>query len=200
MSGADFTIRRAVPAQARALAELMNLAGEGLPAHLWAIDAAPGEDIIDVGARRVARAEGAFSYVNMHVAMATSKIAGMLLSYRLPDPYGTSPGDAPGIVRPLLELESLAPGSWYINAVATSPAFHGQGVGSRLLGCAEELARAAQASTLSLVVGEANERARRLYEKLGYASIARRPVVPFPGGPHEGDWVLMTKPLPAHSL
>jgi ribosomal protein S18 acetylase RimI-like enzyme len=200
MSDTVFTIRKAVPAQSRVLAELMNTAGDGIPAYLWAGDAAPGEDAIDVGARRVARAEGNFSYANTHIVMATSQIAGMLLSYRLPDPCDPSPGDAPEVVRPLLELESLVPGSWYVNAVAISPGYRGQGVGSRLLGLAEALARAAGATTLSLVVAEANSGAKRLYERLDYACIARRPIVPFPGAPHEGDWLLMTKPVPAHSL
>jgi hypothetical protein len=33
----------------------------------------------------------------------------------------------------------------------------------------------------------------RLYERNGYREAARRPLIPFPGLAHGGDWVLMTK-------
>jgi hypothetical protein len=30
---------------------------------------------------------------------------------------------------------------------------------------------------------------------MGYRAVARRPLIPFPGLGHTGDWVLMTKPV-----
>ncbi|MEX0607631.1 MAG: hypothetical protein WD382_04685 [Halofilum sp. (in: g-proteobacteria)] len=122
-------IREARPADSRQLAELMNAAGEGIPAYLWARMAPPGEDPLDFGTRRVGRREGAFSYRNMQVAVVDGVLAGMLLSYRLPDPYDIEwREDLPSIVRPALELESLVPGSWYINAIATVAAMRGRGI------------------------------------------------------------------------
>jgi hypothetical protein len=35
----------------------------------------------------------------------------------------------------------------------------------------------------------------RLYERTGYLKRERRPLTPYPGCPHGGDWVLMTKAL-----
>jgi ribosomal protein S18 acetylase RimI-like enzyme len=61
---------------------------------------------------------------------------------------------------------------------------------------AEEETRKAGARELSLIVAEDNAGARTLYEKIGYATVARRRIVPFPGCPHSGDWILMTKALP----
>jgi ribosomal protein S18 acetylase RimI-like enzyme len=44
-------------------------------------------------------------------------------------------------------------------------------------------------------VAEENGRAKALYESLGFAERDRRPIVPFPGFAHGGDWVLMVKVL-----
>lgn len=189
-----WTIRKAQVEDAPKLAELMNIAGEGIPAHLWERMVGPGEDAVAFGARRVARTEGGFSYTSAYVAACDAAIAGMLLGYRLPDPYEGGPLDeVPSVVRPLVELEALVPGSWYVNAVATDAVYRGQGVGRQLMEQAGQLAQASKAEALSLIVAEENARARRLYEKLGYQVIAQRPIIPFPGFPHSGDWVLMTK-------
>jgi ribosomal protein S18 acetylase RimI-like enzyme len=194
MTGRTFVLRKATPADGRALAELLDAAGEGLPRYLWSQRAGPGEDPIEVGARRAAGTEGGFSHVHAHMALAAGQVAGMLLGYRLPDPYDDSGLDeAPAVVRPLLELEARVPGSWYVNAVAAVPRFRGLGVGTFLMGIAELLARAAGASEVSLIVAADNSGARRLYQRLGYEVAARRPVVPFPDCHHEGDWILMRK-------
>ena len=190
----DVVIREAVPEDSARLAGLMNLAGEGIPAYLWGEMASPGEDVMAFGARRVAGTEGGFSYTNAHVATIDGMIAGMLLGYSLPDPYELgSLQDIPAVVRPLVQLESLAPGSWYINAIATEAAYRGQGVAGRLMRLAGQLARESGAQTLSLIVAEANVPACRLYAKLGYEIRAREEIVPFPGCPHTGDWVLMVR-------
>lgn len=190
------TIRKAKIEDAPKLAELMNLAGEGIPAYLWECMADPGEEVMAFGTRRVAGTESGFSYTNAHVAERDGAIAGMLLGYRLPDPYETGPLDEiPAVVRPLVELEALVPGSWYVNAVATDSAYRGQGVGRMLMEEAERLAAESHATMLSLIVAEQNAAAYRLYEMLGYQVYARRPIIPFPGCPHTGDWVLMKKEI-----
>lgn len=190
------TIRKATREDSPALARLMNVAGEGIPAYLWSRMAGPGENSMTLGAQRVARTEGSFSYTNAYVAEVHEIIAGMLLSYRLPDPYEAGPlDDYPDVVRPLIELEALVPGAWYINAIACLAAFRGQGIGSRLMWLAETLARAAGADRIALIVAEENAGAKRLYQRLGYTSVSRRAMLPFPGCPHRGDWLLMQREL-----
>ncbi|SFU74014.1 GNAT family N-acetyltransferase [Halomonas korlensis] len=190
------TIRKAKVEDSPKLAELMNIAGEGIPAYLWERMVGPDEDVMTFGARRVARTEGGFSYTNAYVATYDGTIAGMLLGYRLPDSDETGPSDEiPSVVRPLVELEALVPGSWYVNAVATDSTFRGQGVGRKLMEWAEHLANASNAKALSLIVAQDNARARKLYEQLGYQVIAQRPIVSFPRCPHTGNWMLMKKAI-----
>lgn len=191
-----FSLRPARKDDARALAQLIDIAGEGFGTYLWSQAAGPGESALDVGMRRAQREEGGFSYRNARLAEIDNLVAGLLLGYRLADPYDTGDLDAlPALVRPLVELESIAPASWYVNALAAFPEYRNRGLGTRLLAEAERIAREVNAPSLSLIVADQNEGARRLYLRSGYRETARRPLVPFPGLAHTGDWVLMTKPV-----
>jgi ribosomal protein S18 acetylase RimI-like enzyme len=121
-----------------------------------------------------------------------------LIGYRLDDPYDLGVLDeTPEIVRPLVRLEAGAPGSWYVNVLATFPEFRRQGLARRLLAIAEIKAREANAPALSVIVAGWNENAERLYRSAGYAERSRERAIPYPGCPHEGDWVLMTRSLTA---
>ncbi len=147
-----------------------------------------------VGARRAARAEGGFSYRNAWVLELDGRAAGMMLGYTQPDPCESGPlAELPPMVRPLVELEALSPGSWYVNAIAVMPDRRGLGLGSTLMAHAGELARLAGCPELSLIVAEQNAGAVALYRRLGYIERARRPRIPFSGSGHEGDWILMTR-------
>jgi ribosomal protein S18 acetylase RimI-like enzyme len=189
-------VREATKNDAEDLAFLINLAGEGLPRFLWRRMAKSGQDPMSLGALRAVREEGSFSYRNARLLEIDGLVAGMLLSYQLPDPYDTGElDDYPAVVRPLVELEAKAPGSWYINAIATYEQFRGRGVASALMSLGEDMARDAHAARLSLIVASENEVARGLYLKLGYQEIKSRPLVSFPGGPDEGEWLLMVKDL-----
>jgi ribosomal protein S18 acetylase RimI-like enzyme len=192
------TFRPAAKADASALAVLVDIAGEGLPAYLWSTLKAPGQSILEVGRERAAREEGGFSYRNAVVAEVGGEVAACLVGYRLDDPYdlGNLAG-IPELVRPLVLLEAKARGSWYVNVLATFPEFRRQGIGLELLGIAEQKARAAGAGAMSVIVAGENEPAARLYARAGYRAVAREPIFAFPGCRHGGDWVLMVKALPA---
>lgn len=191
-------IRNAAREHAADLAYLINLAGEGIPEYLWRSMIDGNETALEVGARRAEREKGSFSYTNARVCVEDGTVLGMILSYRQPDPYDTGPLDElPEVVRPLVELEARAPGSWYVNAVASFEPHRGKGVGRRLMVDAEASARAAGCDALSLIVASENTGARRLYRALGYGDAASLPVVPYPGALHGGDWVLMLKRLGA---
>ena len=81
------TFRPAAKADASALAVLVDIAGEGLPAYLWSTLKAPGQSILEVGRERAARETGGFSYRNAIVAEVGGEVAACLVGYRLDDPY-----------------------------------------------------------------------------------------------------------------
>ncbi len=192
------TFRPAAKADASALAVLVDIAGEGLPAYLWSTLKVPGQSILEVGRERAAREEGGFSYRNAIVAEVGGEIAACLVGYRLDDPYDLGNlAEIPELIRPLVLLEAKAPGSWYVNVLATFPEFRQQGIGLELLAIAEQKALADGAGAMSVIVAGENEPAARLYARGGYWAVASEPIFAFPGCRHGGDWLLMVKPLPA---
>lgn len=187
-------LRRATEQDARSLAELIDLAGHGIPDYLWSQGVEEGQSPIDVGIARVLREDANFSYRKAVVAEVDGAVAAMLIAYRLPDePDDASLDDVPDLLRPLAELELEVPGTFYVNALATYPAYRGQGLGTKLLDAANTLAAEAGCGRLSLEVFSQNEEAVRLYEHHGYQETARLPAVPHPSYPYEGDVVLMTR-------
>jgi ribosomal protein S18 acetylase RimI-like enzyme len=164
MASMDLRFRPARPSDAAVLAVLVDIAGEGMPAYMWSGLAAPGQSILELGRARARRDEGGFSWRHTTIAEAGDETAGCLVGYLLDDPYDLSILDElPEIVRPLVLLESEAPGSWYVNVLATFPEFRGQGIGSKLLSIAEEKAREARADEVSVIVARGNEVACNLY-------------------------------------
>jgi len=188
--------RWATPDDAAIMAELVNIAGDGMPFHLWSGSAAGGDAAWEVGRQRARRESGAYSYRNTVVRVADEGIAAMLTGYPLadePDPEGWN--DLSPLFVPLQELEDLVPGTWYVNILATYPEYRGQGYGRELLGIAERLAAITLRRGLSIIVSDSNGGAWQLYERTGYVEIASRPMVK-DGWENDGEnWVLLEKPL-----
>src|SRR4030042_6383226 len=81
------TFRPATKADASALAVLVDIAGEGMPAYMWSTLKAPGQSVLEFGRERAARETGGFSWRNAVVAEIDGEIAASLVSYRLDDPH-----------------------------------------------------------------------------------------------------------------
>lgn len=183
---------------ARALAQLIEIAGAGVPSYLWSQQVREGETALDVGAERVARGDASFSYRNSVVAHVEGKIAGMLLAYPLPEPTAEERAGLsrlPDLLRPLVELEHQVPGSFYINALAVFEPYRRHGIGSALLAIAETRAGNAGCETLSVQVLTENQGAYRLYRRCGYAVADRRPIVAGERYPDGTEALLMTRAL-----
>ena len=180
---------------AAVLAELVNYAGEGMPLYLWSRMAEPGQAAWDVGRQRAEREEGSFSYRNATIIEHDGQCAGCLIGYEISDNPGPIPEDMPTMFFPLQELENLAPGTWYINVLAVRPQFRRLGLGTKLLGLADETAEALGKPGLSVIVSDANIGARRLYDRCGYSESAARLMVKENWQNEGQNWVLLTKDL-----
>ena len=192
--------RDARKSDSRAMAQLIEIAGEGIPTYLWSQQGKDGQTPLDVGAERAEREDASFSYRNAIVAHVDGKVAGMLLAYPLPTPSAEDLAELPGIpdlLRPLVELEYQVPGSFYVNALAVFETCRGQGIGNELLKIAAERARATDCDILSVQVFAENEGALRLYQRCGYGVAARRPIVAHECYPYSTEVLLMTCPTPA---
>ena len=195
MTLAQPMIRRATPNDARSLAEIVDLAGEGLPTYLWAQMGEPGETVWDVGERRARRDEGSFSYRNAHVAAVDGAVAGGLVGYPLADEPEEIAADFPSMFVPLQELENLACGTWYINVLAVYERFRRLGIGGTLIRKAEAIAAELGRTRTSLIVFDQNHSAIQLYSRCGYRDTARRPIIKNGWACDSTELVLMIKDL-----
>ena len=185
-------LRLATAEDALRLAELLNLAGEGLPLHLWNGMAAPGQDPWDVG--RARQAEKVREGKIIVVDTGQGAIAGLTGYVIGPDPTPIG-ADFPRILRPLQELENAAPNSWYVNVLAVLEEHRGRGHGAQLLEVADALGSEQGLDLMSLIVASNNTGARRLYERHGYRETAERPCIKEDWVTDIESWLLMTKQM-----
>jgi ribosomal protein S18 acetylase RimI-like enzyme len=197
MIASSHSIRTATLPDAGALAELVNFAGEGLPLYLWTKVAENGEDPWSVGRGRARREEGSFSYRNAVVIEEDGSVAACLIGYPLSDePEAVDEAEMPPMFVPLQQLENLAPGTWYVNVLASYPKWRGKGFGAALLKYAEDLAvTAGTKKGMSVIIADNNTSARRLYERLGYRQVADRPMVKETWVSSGSAWVLLVKEI-----
>lgn len=189
------SIREAKATDAGHLVRFINMAADDLPLHFWRKSVGEGGDPWAYGQERAARETGNFSYRNAWLAEVDGEVAACLLGYPAEEEPGPIDPDTPAIFVPLLELEALAPGSWYLNVLATYEPFRGKGLGSALLAHAEAVARRAGHKTISLIAEDTHLDALRLYTGKGYREVARRPVVKGDWQVDASEWILFIKPL-----
>jgi len=192
---AEFSLRPATRKDAVDLAILMDMASRGLLNWAWSTLAEPGQSALEVGRDRILnRADIPSHYSRWCVAERDGTIAGGYAGFVVPEPY--DPGDVselPDVYGPLLELEALAAGSWFLMAIGVYPESRKEGLGSMLLDAAIGEALAAGVERISLTVSTANDDAFRLYDRHGFREIARREAIGFPGSGEIGDWVLLVQ-------
>jgi ribosomal protein S18 acetylase RimI-like enzyme len=185
-------LRRATRADATALADFINMAGEGMPLHVWRQMASAGEDPWEVGRRR--QAERAEAGKVLVIDEGSGAIAG-LTGYPTPAEPEPIADDEVDMFVPLIELENLAPSTWYVNILATYADHRGRGHGTRLLALAEDIAREQKLRAMLIIVASGNTVARRLYERTGYVETARRAIVKGGWECDSDTWVLLLKTL-----
>lgn len=194
MAANNVVFRPATRADALVIAQLFQIASEGVADYVWSqIDDPEYKDLplIERGAQRYLREGVNFSYQNCDIAEIDGKPAGMLHAYVMGDDVGQAPDDMDPILRPYAELEE--PKSLYISGLALFDEYRGTGVGTRLLDFAYKRARAEGVKKISLICFEDNEGAYRLYEREGFKSMKRRPVEYHELIHHTGHAALMVR-------
>src|SRR5262245_22575255 len=103
--------RTAVPADAAALAALVQLASEGLALSTWTKVAPAGVDRWTIGGERAAREAGPLSYRNAILVDLQTGVAAGLIGYPLADAPEPALPQLPPIAVPLQQLQALVPGT-----------------------------------------------------------------------------------------
>jgi GNAT superfamily N-acetyltransferase len=191
MEGTTMLIRAATASDAEHLARFINMAADDLPLYFWKRSVGPKGDPWAYGRERAARETGSFSFPNAWLAETEGEVAACLLGYAA-EPEPIAPDTSPILV-PVLELEALAPGSWYLNVLATYEPHRGKGFGGALLAKAEDIARRGGHTTISLLAVDTHHDALRLYRSKGFREVARRPLVKGDWQVDAAEWILFVK-------
>jgi len=181
------------------LAEMTLVATDGIVEALYE-GLIPGKTTAEIVERRVLATGTTGSYENCWIAEQAGRPLGVLHAYPMDDlandpPNEPVPEERFVVVEPFDHLDPHAAGSYYINIVAVQPEAQGQGIGSALIAHARQQAEERGFTTLSLIVFEENQRAVRLYKRLGFAEVARHPAVAHPLIRHGGDLLMMLVPV-----
>ena len=193
---APITIRPAIKADAAEVALLVNVATHGGIGQGWRYDerVRGTYDPLEVGRLDMLDETSEMNWRNASMAESDGEIVGMLLGYAEPDEMGPFPGNLPGFLVPIVELEWLTAGHWFISMLGVHVPWRSHGVGSKLLALAEQKRVETQRRGLALIVEDHNVAARALYERMGFAVTASRPMRHYPDGTQPGtDWLLMVK-------
>ncbi len=176
------------------IARLFKVASGGVAEYTWATMQAdyPGLSPIEIGERHYASDKTVFTYNNSIVASQDDQVMGVLVTFPIADEVEELSKTRDHVLAPY-SLE--APGSWYICAMALFPEFRGQGLGTKLLAIARSQAQDRGFNELSLLVFEQNTGAVRLYERNGFKTVDRAPVVPHKLIQYTGNILLMTAPV-----
>lgn len=177
------------------IAVLMDIASRGLVSWVWSTLAFVGQSPLEVGRTRIREMRDLPSHFSRWTILENEDgIFGAFAGYMILDPY--DPGDVselPDAYLPLLELESLAAGCWFLMALSVFPEFRRKGFGSAMLRAAEAEARNCEAMRMAVTVSSGNDGALALYLRTGFKELARRKRIQFPGSPESGDWILLLK-------
>lgn len=135
-----------------------------------------GEDepkaILDSLEELFKRTDNRHSYKNTYIAENDGGVAGIMVVYG-GDQAAVLDGNleqwlvTKGANVKTIEVEAR-PDEFYIDTICTAPQFRGHGVGTTLLKHADTIAKEKGYQKVSLSVEKQKERARHLYEKMGF--------------------------------
>jgi ribosomal protein S18 acetylase RimI-like enzyme len=124
---------------------------------------------------RAFRQEGTrFSYQHSQVAAEGAEVVGLILSFGGRDEARLNAAVGGWLTREARDDE------WYVDALAVFKNRSREGVGTRLLQCAEDQARRRHYPKIALNVAQDNTQAKRLYIRLGYVVTEETVLYGFP--------------------
>lgn len=187
----NVTLRWARREDSEHIARLFQISAGGVADYIWNLIDPSGRPLLEIGTERYARENAVFSYENCVMADIDGAVAGMMHVFQMRQPVEVDEEDIDPVLRPYDELE--LPNTFYISGIAFYPEHRGQGIGSRLLDLASEIARDRKLDGVSLIAFAQNEAAVRLYLRKGYEIVDSRPVVAHEMINYTGDAVLMVR-------
>lgn len=195
-----YIIRDARKNEAKQLARLVNIAGQGpdsvgLDYTVWSRGANEGQDPYDVGSLRIENEVGGYSYNNIRIIEVDAKPAALAMSFEVIKKSQTEMDEIDDLFKIFSVLAQQRIGSYYLDSLAVFPEYRGCGFGRILIEDTINKAVKGGYSEVSLLVFEKNEAALSLYKKLGFRETSKLKAPAHPSMPYEGYVILLSKPL-----
>ncbi len=178
-------ITTATPDDASLIADaILEAIGPDLTNHLAGDHHTP-KDVHDLFARLAARPDSQYSYLNSRIARTDDgQPMGVCVSYDganlkpLRRPFFAEANKTFGWGLTPEEIEAVPgetePDEFYLDTLMTLPQYRGHGIGAALIRDAK-LKADAIGKPLGLLCDIDNDRARRLYDRVGFTSLGQRP-------------------------
>ena len=195
------TIRRAKADEALACARLLMIASHGMAEAVFR-DLVPGQSTErTIADRRIGPGGRTSSYTHWWVAEdGYGGVAGGMNAYPLdgslqPAREDLLTAERIRVLRPMIELDAEAFGTFFINIVAVFPEHRHAGIARLLIALAVEEARRSGLPAVSLTTFEDDVRLVSYYLGIGFTVAAARPIVAHECLESHGNLVLMTLPV-----
>jgi ribosomal protein S18 acetylase RimI-like enzyme len=166
-----FKYRPAEKADSAKIAELINIASDGIVEYLFH-DLVPKMTPVQIMAYNLENDNYLHSYKSAIVAADGANVVGMALSY--PSSYHKITDEMRGFF-PIERLEHLSdfysshvPDSWFLDALGVDQTYRMKGIGTRLVELTKERAKDNGYGILSLIAFADNSPALALYKVLGF--------------------------------
>ena len=113
---ANAIFRPAGPSDAPDLACLIDSASRGFALWIWTTLRSPGQTVLEVARNRILNERASpLHYAGFTVVEVDGVVAGALTGRLIPVPHQRGDAaDLPDLLVPLLELEAVAAGTWYL--------------------------------------------------------------------------------------
>jgi ribosomal protein S18 acetylase RimI-like enzyme len=189
----DCIFRPATPEDAPVIAQLTLLAADGLVDFLFD-DLVPHCSNQELLCSMIMSETGEVSYRNVEVAVVNDRVVGMAQTYSAEKHRITEEMRAffPQERLQLLEdfFNSRVEGSLFLDTLAISPPYQGQGIGSQLIARVQQKARNLGYPSVSLIAWTHNQSAIRLYQRQGFQPVKSIQIEPHPRLPHQQGAIL----------
>lgn len=195
----DIALRMAKSEDVEQVADLLDIANNSGMAVFWRSEIGSGETWRDIVRRRFMSPSSRLSMKNTMVAEVDGEVAGMLMFAILPEtPIAIDSVDP--VLRPYIELQNQAPGSFYINNAAVFPKWRRRGISSALRDVVIRVAYDTGLTDISTTVHESKDFLLAHYAKRGMTVVASAAIGPDSVYPADSRVLLLTCKKPAGFL
>ena len=184
----SLTFRPAIPDDAADIAQLINIAAEGMPAAFWTDMGVIGQDPLEIGRDRCRQTDTVFSWLRATMAIMDGEVVGFSLNHLTADvPQNMDEGIHP-MFRPLMRLATGDQALKSVHAIAVYPKFRRKGVGREIVRHLES-----QSQMVGLITTNANSNGQAFCKAISYGIVDKAPVIKGNWETSADTWVLLQK-------